>query len=81
MLSVISLLQGNHTVNLTFVGDAMQHAPQITAAQQPDRWAESPTRVILASAPPTAMPCSCVTWALIFSSQPTIIVWTAATRD
>ena len=36
MLSVISLLQGNHTVNLTFVGDAMQHAPQITAAQQPD---------------------------------------------
>ena len=36
MLSVVSLLQSNHTVNLTFVGDAMQHAPQITAAQQPD---------------------------------------------
>ena len=36
MLSVVSLLQGNHTVNLTFVGDAMQHAPQITAALQPD---------------------------------------------
>ena len=36
MLSVVSLLQSNNTVNLTFVGDAMQHAPQITAAQQPD---------------------------------------------
>ena len=36
MLSLVSLLQSNHTVNLTFVGDAMQHAPQITAAQQPD---------------------------------------------
>jgi poly-gamma-glutamate synthesis protein (capsule biosynthesis protein) len=36
LLSVVQLLQGNHTVNLTFVGDAMQHAPQITAAQQPD---------------------------------------------
>ncbi len=36
MLSVVSLLQSNHTINLTFVGDAMQHAPQITAAQQPD---------------------------------------------
>ena len=36
MLSVVSLLQSNHTVELTFVGDAMQHAPQITAAQQPD---------------------------------------------
>ena len=36
MLSVVSLLQSNHTVNLMFVGDAMQHAPQITAAQQPD---------------------------------------------
>ena len=36
MLSVVSLLQSNHTVNLTFVGDAMQHAPQITAAQQAD---------------------------------------------
>ena len=36
MLSVVSLLQSNHTVNLTFVGDAMQHAPQITAAEQPD---------------------------------------------
>ena len=36
LLSVVSLLQSNHTVNLVFVGDAMQHAPQITAAQQPD---------------------------------------------
>ena len=36
MLSVVSLLQSNHTVNLMFVGDAMQHAPQITAAQQSD---------------------------------------------
>ena len=36
LLSVVSLLQSNHTVNLMFVGDAMQHAPQITAAQQPD---------------------------------------------
>ena len=36
MLSVVSLLQSNHTVKLAFVGDAMQHAPQITAAQQPD---------------------------------------------
>ena len=36
MLSLVSLLQSNHTVNLTFVGDAMQHAPQITAAQQAD---------------------------------------------
>ena len=35
MLSVVSLLQSNNTVNLTFVGDAMQHAPQITAAEQP----------------------------------------------
>ena len=36
MLSIVSLLQSNHTVNLMFVGDAMQHAPQITAAEQPD---------------------------------------------
>ncbi|MBQ6080667.1 MAG: CapA family protein [Muribaculaceae bacterium] len=36
MLSIVSLLESNHTVNLTFVGDAMQHAPQITAAQQSD---------------------------------------------
>ena len=36
LLSVVSLLQSNNTVNLTFVGDAMQHAPQITAAQQAD---------------------------------------------
>ena len=36
MLSVVSLLQSNLTVDLLFVGDAMQHAPQITAAQQPD---------------------------------------------
>ena len=36
MLSLVSLLQSNQTVNLTFVGDAMQHAPQITAALQAD---------------------------------------------
>lgn len=36
MLSIVSLLQSNHTVNLAFVGDAMQHAPQITAAQRAD---------------------------------------------
>ena len=36
MLSIVSLLQSNNTVNLTFVGDAMQHAPQITAAQKAD---------------------------------------------
>ena len=36
MLSIVSLLQSNNTVNLTFVGDAMQHAPQITAALQAD---------------------------------------------
>ena len=36
MLSIVSLLQGNNTVNLMFVGDAMQHAPQLTAAHQPD---------------------------------------------
>jgi poly-gamma-glutamate synthesis protein (capsule biosynthesis protein) len=36
MLSIVSLLQSNNTVNLTFVGDAMQHAPQLTAAQQSD---------------------------------------------
>ena len=36
LLSVVSLLQSNHTANLVFVGDAMQHAPQITAAQQSD---------------------------------------------
>ena len=36
LLSVVQLLQGNHNVNLTFVGDAMQHSPQIEAAQQPD---------------------------------------------
>ena len=36
MLSIVELLLSNQTVNLVFVGDAMQHAPQITAAQQPD---------------------------------------------
>ncbi len=36
LLSVVQLLQSNNTVNLMFVGDAMQHSPQITAAQQPD---------------------------------------------
>lgn len=32
LLSWLSLLQSNDAVNLTFVGDAMQHTPQITAA-------------------------------------------------
>ena len=36
MLSIVSLLQSNNTVNLTFVGDTRQHAPQITAALQAD---------------------------------------------
>lgn len=36
MLSLVSLLESNNTVDLMFVGDAMQHAPQITAAEQPD---------------------------------------------
>ena len=36
MLSLVSLLESNHTVDLMFVGDAMQHAPQITAAEQAD---------------------------------------------
>ena len=36
MLSIVELLLSNQTVNLVFVGDAMQHAPQITAAEQPD---------------------------------------------
>lgn len=36
ILSLVSLLQGNNTVNLVFFGDAMQHAPQLTAARQSD---------------------------------------------
>jgi len=36
LLSLASLLQGNHSVNIMFVGDAMQHSPQISAARQPD---------------------------------------------
>ena len=36
LLSLVSLLQGNRTVDLMFVGDAMQHAPQLTAAHQSD---------------------------------------------
>ncbi len=32
LLSLVSLLQSNNEVSLTFVGDAMQHSPQITAA-------------------------------------------------
>ena len=36
MLSIVELLLSNQTVNLVFVGDAMQHAPQITAAEQAD---------------------------------------------
>lgn len=34
LLSLVSLLQGGSTVNLVFFGDAMQHAPQLTAARQ-----------------------------------------------
>lgn len=32
LLSLVSLLQSNNEVSLTFVGDAMQHSPQISAA-------------------------------------------------
>lgn len=34
LLSLVSLLQSNNEVDLAFVGDAMQHQPQITAALQ-----------------------------------------------
>lgn len=34
LLSLVSLLQSNNEVSLTFLGDAMQHTPQITAALQ-----------------------------------------------
>ncbi|MBR1883301.1 MAG: CapA family protein [Muribaculaceae bacterium] len=33
LLSLVSLLEGGNTVNLTFVGDAMQHTPQLVAAR------------------------------------------------
>lgn len=36
LLSLVSLLQSNNEVNLMFVGDAMQHTPQLTAARQAD---------------------------------------------
>ncbi len=36
ILSLVSLLQSNNTVDLLFVGDAMQHKPQAIAALQPD---------------------------------------------
>ena len=36
ILSLVSLLQTNNEVNLMFVGDAMQHTPQLTAARQAD---------------------------------------------
>lgn len=35
-LSLVSLLQSNNQVDLMFVGDAMQHSPQLTAAQRSD---------------------------------------------
>ena len=34
LLSLVSLLQSGRSVELTFVGDAMQHSPQLTAARQ-----------------------------------------------
>ena len=34
LLSLVSLLQSNNEVSLTFIGDAMQHKPQITSALQ-----------------------------------------------
>ncbi len=34
LLSLVSLLQSNNQVDLMFVGDAMQHAPQISAAHR-----------------------------------------------
>ena len=36
LLSLVSLLQGNNTVDMVFFGDAMQHQPQINAALQGD---------------------------------------------
>ena len=36
LLSIVSLLQSNNQVDLVFVGDAMQHSPQLTAARQAD---------------------------------------------
>lgn len=36
LLSLVSLLQGGSSVDLVFFGDAMQHAPQLTAARQAD---------------------------------------------
>ena len=35
-LSLVSLLQSNNQVDLMFVGDAMQHSPQLTAALRSD---------------------------------------------
>lgn len=35
-LSLVSLLQSNNQVDLMFVGDAMQHSPQLTAALRAD---------------------------------------------
>lgn len=36
LLSLIGLLQMNDTTEVAFVGDAMQHGPQIKAAAQAD---------------------------------------------
>ncbi|MBR1543715.1 MAG: CapA family protein [Muribaculaceae bacterium] len=36
LLSLLSLLEGNFSIEMTFVGDAMQHGPQIKAARQAD---------------------------------------------
>ncbi len=36
LLSIVSLLQSNNQADLVFVGDAMQHSAQITAARQAD---------------------------------------------
>ncbi len=36
LFSLLELMAGEKVINLTFVGDAMQHGPQIEAAQQPD---------------------------------------------
>lgn len=36
LLSLLSLLEGAHSIDFTFVGDAMQHGPQIKAARMAD---------------------------------------------
>ena len=37
LLSLLGLLQMNDTTEMVFVGDAMQHGPQIKAAARPEK--------------------------------------------